>query len=685
MENIFNHIIEYKTDGRNNHYEIFPTTIEDFFGSSKYFRVPDYQRPYSWEKSNILALFEDINDSIKKKKGWFLGPIFTTIARDGKTIEREILDGQQRLTTIQLILREAYVIEFSFTNPLELDKNNLKKFSVLKDRIKSCFLNIVSGEYESKFISDQSVRELLSEYISKAADISTFSEYESVYKKFKEGLKNDDWSETVRTVKLAVSSIQEYLRIMIGSNPGQTWDQEKFDYFIVFINKLLKDFWLIEIPLKKEGFILDIFESINNRGKPLTLVDILRFKSLTLCEDKIRLEIQSKWTGIFKQLQKLTNIGVIKDEDDFFKVVLNTYSKESNGITSKDNFIKLFLQDFGSSDKILQFLFDVKNICELLIYVNTPVDSNNKLIELFPNGSIRDNAKCVLQLLKMAVNCSDNARYLVFYMGRNMTITESNKLRIIDFSFYIVKAVLYLDIYAGAKSNEVRIKFLDVIQNIDDTQSQVSFDNFLEMFEWNILSDSSFDNNLMHSTNSDYSILLLAFYQFFNEKGPLMNNSSEQYGNTNCEHMFPVKWIENWSKKEYSEGDLKKSLDKLSKKSHEFPNVDFDQFVNKIHSLTTKILLKRYIDKENIKQENSLIEFIGNKWILFYKTNISASHKSFEDKKSTILKKGTTLTIPNNSNKIGLEKYDNFDYNDILHRTLVLISDIKENFQNDWK
>ena len=77
-------------------------SIYEFLSSNKLKRIPKYQRPYSWEKNNITKLISDILKASENERDWFLGSIFTTQQSDGELAEVEILDGQQRITTIIL-------------------------------------------------------------------------------------------------------------------------------------------------------------------------------------------------------------------------------------------------------------------------------------------------------------------------------------------------------------------------------------------------------------------------------------------------------------------------------------------------------------------------------------------------------------------------------------------------------
>ena len=104
-------------------------TIKELFSNKKSdFLIPDYQRPYAWGDVECQILWEDIfsfafpdNDCTafdSENDEYFLGPIVTFKNEANKL---EIIDGQQRLTTLMLLLRAFY----SFFGNMK-DNNSIK-------------------------------------------------------------------------------------------------------------------------------------------------------------------------------------------------------------------------------------------------------------------------------------------------------------------------------------------------------------------------------------------------------------------------------------------------------------------------------------------------------------------------------------------------------------------------------
>ena len=78
---------------------------------TKTYLIPIYQRNYAWEEDEITALIKDVHDSFLKdsKASYYIGTLVTYKRNDN---EYEVIDGQQRLTTIYIILKAMGVKEF---------------------------------------------------------------------------------------------------------------------------------------------------------------------------------------------------------------------------------------------------------------------------------------------------------------------------------------------------------------------------------------------------------------------------------------------------------------------------------------------------------------------------------------------------------------------------------------------
>src|SRR5208282_5199151 len=80
-----------------------PATIGEILTLSRQFRVPKFQRGYAWDKTEASEFLEDLQDEADSGRGLFLGTLIFDVSEE-KDKRVTIVDGQQRLTTILLLL-----------------------------------------------------------------------------------------------------------------------------------------------------------------------------------------------------------------------------------------------------------------------------------------------------------------------------------------------------------------------------------------------------------------------------------------------------------------------------------------------------------------------------------------------------------------------------------------------------
>lgn len=138
--------------------------IELMFDNKRQYQIPVYQRNYDWEKDNCLELFNDVLNSYEHEKSHFLGTIVQVQQdEEGGLKHFVIVDGQQRMTSIYLLLKALYdkTIDESTHNELEgllfnvsasinfdkQEKNKLKLKPIKSDNEQ--FLLLMNGKFDS--------------------------------------------------------------------------------------------------------------------------------------------------------------------------------------------------------------------------------------------------------------------------------------------------------------------------------------------------------------------------------------------------------------------------------------------------------------------------------------------------------------------------------------------------------
>ena len=128
---------------------------------SKKFRVPAYQRSYAWETDHVDALLNDIRDALtNKEKEYFLGSIVLTSSSNGRF---EVIDGQQRLTTVSLIISAIKNIFRSF-------EDNEAVISIQQDFLSKTDRR--TKEKESKIILNETDNDIYQQMIDDIYDYS---------------------------------------------------------------------------------------------------------------------------------------------------------------------------------------------------------------------------------------------------------------------------------------------------------------------------------------------------------------------------------------------------------------------------------------------------------------------------------------------------------------------------------
>jgi hypothetical protein len=214
------------------------------------YRVPPYQREYSWSKQQWDELFDDLLES-DVDSGHFLGTIICVNQSENLTLEGilELIDGQQRMTTLSLLLAAIYGTLEAHSGELDeddrTDLSNLRRQLVLKrptrERVRpqkqnsnyDDYLNVLNGAGVE--IDAPKVRNLGNRRIKRA------------YSHF-------------------LSRIQTH-----AEQTGKDVNEVAFD-----VLGRVKRATLVKLEVANHADAFVLFESLNNRGLPLTPIDLIK-------------------------------------------------------------------------------------------------------------------------------------------------------------------------------------------------------------------------------------------------------------------------------------------------------------------------------------------------------------------------------------------------------------------------
>lgn len=700
-------------DANLESYNINPFTIYDFFNKSDIRKIPSYQRSYSWGKTQIEELLNDVHSISKKKNNsWFLGPIFSTkkAANDNGS---ELLDGQQRITTILLILREVFLFSYYLDPAIDLNLLNhsiIINFKSYRGKASNCLYIDKNGEDVPRFETEETSKDFLEKIFKSAKSVTSKENLRTQKIEFEdEGnfILKEKGSKTAQNLISSVKTITSWLETNFVLN-GEVEIETKLKEFNDFVFSLLYNCWLIEIPLKNERESINIFESINNRGKDLTLVDKIRFKTLTYLnegDDRYLVDlafIKNSWKDIYIYLESLSSsidntARIISSEDDFFQVYFNAVTGLS--LTSDhdrmNEFEKIIHPNLESdkAESIRNFLNNVLNILFLLNLIDKPledhewiknqVNTNPSLTSSGKTSSLEKTAALLHLTKSLITNLSKNSRILVFNLFEKIGV--ENSLSSLQYGlFNINKIAFYTEVIQNQKSNIIRNKYLKYIKESIDKNNYYTqfFSSSNQNFsEFQSISSESPINYILNKEDSE-SKYIIHFTSFLEDYNMLSSGRATQHEKCHLEHFVPLKFNHNWPNvKPCLKDDLLKELDLLKSDV----SLDF-QIFNEIWfaNLNNQLLNLNKFDISDdypTPREESIIQFIGNKWVIESATNISISNNSFEIKKARFNDVVDKIIIPtNNKRKIGIDSFNEFSYRDIFKRSIYLLQIVYKKF-----
>lgn len=237
-------------------------TVRDIFSGYKYYQIPDYQRPYSWD-DEIEQLWDDINSAFNDKDDvYFLGPV---ILAQTPTRFSDVVDGQQRLTTLTIlfcVLRDLYLKKMD-------DNDSLKK--VISDAIKS----MTESEYRLRLITQAHYQNQFEQEILNEVRFPR----ETLTKKEKKKLEYKFLN--------AALIFREKLK--------EIGDINKIKDFVGY---LLDKVVMITITCSSTASAIRLFQIINTRGLELTTADLTKSYLYSELTENERKQFILTWADI---------------------------------------------------------------------------------------------------------------------------------------------------------------------------------------------------------------------------------------------------------------------------------------------------------------------------------------------------------------------------------------------------
>ncbi len=422
------------------------TTIKEIFLEEGY-SIPNYQRDYAWKDKNFRDLWEDLEEAIeynKKGQGHFIGTMVVAKNEDNKKLY-DIIDGQQRTTTIFMLL---HVLA---NKQNEKDKQETRKYLYQKGELKL----EVAPQNQSFFKT-----------LLEAAEKGNISHCEKDADT--EGKQN--LFEVLKAILDKVSKLSEE-----GVN-------ERLEVLLEMV--------LMRLEEPDPGRAIRTFQSVNDRGVPLLLLDKLKslliYYSNTFCDGKRGLDqfINDHFGEIFKIFAKIKKSDHISsvggfDEGDIFRY--HAGSQRFDGIeflghyatSTEDTYEKLKdeLKEIKKSKLksfIRSYVSDLKNFYQAFLDLLSEIDTSPTTLKAMLINTI--NPLFFNSLIRLKINNElDDETLKLFAKTDIVFFKSSKKMRTTAYNL--------IDEYLEKGKEELKSKMIDQCRNYIELASREFVNN----------------------------------------------------------------------------------------------------------------------------------------------------------------------------------------------------------------
>lgn len=298
--------------------------INDFIEpNKKQYAIPVYQRNYEWSKEQCIKLFNDIIQAYKRDKTHFCGSVVYSLLKEEKNIYYYIIiDGQQRLTTIYILLK--------------------------------ALLDMAEKESE---------KELLTDTLFNKDKFDTYDVEESSKLKLKP-IKSDN-QQLYLLMENKYDEIDTNSGIWCNYELFCTLIKEQLEKNITVkeIYKGLEKLICAKIKLDADDNAQEIFERINSTGVPLSLADKIR--NFVLMTDVNQEELYEEYWLKIEELVKVKHMSSFFL--DYLNIKIDGFAKESDAY---DVFKDVYINNEYTNESMLKEVRHYAEFYNAFLYGN---------------------------------------------------------------------------------------------------------------------------------------------------------------------------------------------------------------------------------------------------------------------------------------------------------------------------
>lgn len=442
-------------------------------GPSKQFLIPDYQRAYSWTKSQCDKLWQDILDAMEVESSdpYFFGTIITNNQEDDTILS--LIDGQQRTTTFILLLRalllklnEAVEQTISDRDSQRLNSGlTLKRNAIIKILYKA---------------TDEEVFDIVEDF--SVDNNKVILKNESINEIYKDELNTILFNRTYGDIKESVYKIPRKQKDNKYTNFFRNFDffyQKLFELsnseLNMFTDYILNKSEIIEIKSWNVDQAITMFNSLNSDGMPLQDADVIAAKLYAKAGDS-NLLFKENWEE-FNDIEESLDSLKIADKDSMLNQLM--YIKRAvdrETISDGDSIIV-------TTPGIRRYYTDLRK--DLLV---DPVKLSSELVHI---AKIRDKIKSYTIISILSLFNKNYKLFLMSYLFKfdiedidEKLVTEIGEILLRLFSVLEIQELVY---------SSTKFKTFLFRQNLDFVRKDINIDEIKTNFDRHIGSQWTYE------------------------------------------------------------------------------------------------------------------------------------------------------------------------------------------------
>lgn len=398
--------------------EIFPIEPRSSY------RIPIYQRNYSWETQNIEEFFNDVQN---EEEGYYIGNLLVTEANKESGVVFDVVDGQQRLTTIALFLLAIY----DRLSELRSDGNAVDLDNIIQ----------LQGDLKRKLLINNSI-----------PHIELLDKDKEIFENYLGSLRGEPRGKYGNRI---FGKRYKYIQDLMTNEFHSYEDVNKFYHKLNAIE-------LLRITVENISDAFSVFSSLNAKGLPLTLIDLLKSTYLGKAtqEGIYEEEAIGKWDeliDIFSDENSEPNSGAITQ---FFLNNYDTFITESTSSITKKSALKKYQKLFNNLGYIYidELIENAKSFSIISPLIENHVE--NKLTH--------DTNNTIKKLMRLE---SSQAYPLQMFLLKQYIHNKINESIVSEIFNYLVNFYVRRNLVLKPKSSNIRSKILHTVRLLNDEKN----------------------------------------------------------------------------------------------------------------------------------------------------------------------------------------------------------------------